>query len=563
MKIWAFILCLLMIGAGCWNRQRISEEFPWPSSGIIAADSLLLKYEKLRIASATDALEYGKVIDEFKSLSESNPANKMLKMRLLYMKAALKLRYDHKEAYAYVNSEIKNFDSVTDPYCWHSLRTLQVSYERSIPDQYEIAADNASFFQKAGAKIDEARNLVIMANIFSQLGDAERAGNYYDKAEKIFFDHNMDWAVNIIKINRSNTAGEEERHRVLKELLNDSSFIEDRSSYSLALQNAFVSFDSIGLLDKGIHILEAENVDKGNLPMLYAMKADYLNKRGKAEDASSLIPSIRASENSLNPNALHRSLIHNILSEIYLSIGLQDSAIIELQSTVGWLDSISRLHSQSDVYSDQNARSIHLIEQAAMLQKRNLLMSWIITTLVLVFVIGILVVYAKKRRRERAYEKELLDNKIRNDRHVLLAQAKVMQESETLFSEINAVLNSLRERKLIGAEDTGEVERLMKVYKGNAESRQSFLKISRELDSSFAIRLKKDYPELSEGQLRLAALLCVGVDNRQLAVIMNNTPGAIYTSRYRLRMKLGLPKEESLEDFLRSYNRTPHHPMGD
>lgn len=68
----------------------------------------------------------------------------------------------------------------------------------------------------------------------------------------------------------------------------------------------------------------------------------------------------------------------------------------------------------------------------------------------------------------------------------------------------------------------------------------------------FHKRLKADYPELTEGDLRLATYIKVGMQGKQIARMLMLQPDTIRKNRQKLRRHLRLESEESLEDFLRT-----------
>ena len=64
--------------------------------------------------------------------------------------------------------------------------------------------------------------------------------------------------------------------------------------------------------------------------------------------------------------------------------------------------------------------------------------------------------------------------------------------------------------------------------------------------------MKELFPNISETDLRLCAYIRTGMGNKQIATMLALQPDSIKKSRHRLRKKLGLSIETSIEDFLRS-----------
>lgn len=68
---------------------------------------------------------------------------------------------------------------------------------------------------------------------------------------------------------------------------------------------------------------------------------------------------------------------------------------------------------------------------------------------------------------------------------------------------------------------------------------------------AFFTKLKEKSDELTENDLRLCAYLRIGMRAKEIAGMLAVSPASINTARYRLRKKLGLSKEDSLDDFIR------------
>ena len=68
----------------------------------------------------------------------------------------------------------------------------------------------------------------------------------------------------------------------------------------------------------------------------------------------------------------------------------------------------------------------------------------------------------------------------------------------------------------------------------------------------FFTKLKERYSELTENDLRLCAYLRIGLRTKEIATMLTVSPASINTARYRMRKKLNLAKDESLDDLIRA-----------
>ena len=71
-----------------------------------------------------------------------------------------------------------------------------------------------------------------------------------------------------------------------------------------------------------------------------------------------------------------------------------------------------------------------------------------------------------------------------------------------------------------------------------------------ELHQEFFKKLKDQFPDLSNNDLRFCAYIKIGLNSKEIADILNIQPSSTYISRSRLRKKLKLGVDEDLYDFL-------------
>ncbi len=80
--------------------------------------------------------------------------------------------------------------------------------------------------------------------------------------------------------------------------------------------------------------------------------------------------------------------------------------------------------------------------------------------------------------------------------------------------------------------------------------REEFMANVEQIYSQFSIRLSQKFPELSENDKRLASLLRMGLQSKEIAAILHITPKSVDTNRYRLRKKMNLSSDVNLNDFI-------------
>ncbi len=81
---------------------------------------------------------------------------------------------------------------------------------------------------------------------------------------------------------------------------------------------------------------------------------------------------------------------------------------------------------------------------------------------------------------------------------------------------------------------------------------RDFYSRSEVLFNDYLVQLSDRFPELTESERKLALLLHQGFSGKQIAALMDITPKSVEISRYRLRTRLGLKREDNLLQFLKS-----------
>jgi len=73
-----------------------------------------------------------------------------------------------------------------------------------------------------------------------------------------------------------------------------------------------------------------------------------------------------------------------------------------------------------------------------------------------------------------------------------------------------------------------------------------------ELDPQFLKKIESRYDNLTHNDLRLICFIKLGMDSHEIASVLNITIGSLHKSRYRLRKKLNLGTNQTLEEFINS-----------
>ena len=121
----------------------------------------------------------------------------------------------------------------------------------------------------------------------------------------------------------------------------------------------------------------------------------------------------------------------------------------------------------------------------------------------------------------------------------------------------NQFLEKLRAKidKIIDKSDTDQTElsKLKKLIVENLsldKDRERFNIYINELNRDFYFRLLNRYPNLTDNEQRLCALVRLNLSSKDMASILNISTKSVEVNRHRLRKKMHLKREDNLTELI-------------
>jgi tetratricopeptide (TPR) repeat protein len=186
-----------------------------------------------------------------------------------------------------------------------------------------------------------------------------------------------------------------------------------------------------------------------------------------------------------------------------------------------------------------------------------------------VFITFYFVIHFKRKmaRNRNLREQERLVDEIKL-KNVELQRNKFRKELELKENELTShALQIVRKNELLqnlqkqiidfeqqdGIENKSGLKQLRYMIKGSAQTEKEWANFNRHFEKvhpGFFSKLKQNHSELTSHDLRLAAMLRLNLNSKEIAAVINITPESVKKARYRLRKKLGLPNEGDLYSFM-------------
>lgn len=167
----------------------------------------------------------------------------------------------------------------------------------------------------------------------------------------------------------------------------------------------------------------------------------------------------------------------------------------------------------------------------------------------LLSIIGFYAIRQKMKRNK--LEKEKVDAELEFKKKELTTHALNLARKNETLENLKLKAQELKEKE---TEGTGynQLIRSINFDLQDDNNWENFSRYFEEVHKDFNSNVKTKYPDVSSNELRLLALLKMNLTSKEIANILNISAEGIKKARYRLRKKLDLSTEDSLQDLVLS-----------
>ena len=240
---------------------------------------------------------------------------------------------------------------------------------------------------------------------------------------------------------------------------------------------------------------------------------------------------------------------------------------------------IANLQTQQELAEQQQALELAEIERdlsQASARYRQAVLWVLLLGLVLVLGLSIATIWglrSRLRRNQQILEKNKELNQTRENLQAAELENAQLKSSDLQreldyknreltaytinFAQKNQLIEELKEQltqlKPSDSEQLQQVKQLRSLVNNNRNVDRDWEDFRLHFESvhpHFFQRLKQAHPELSNGELKLCALIRLNLSMKETAAILSISPNSVKTARYRLRSKLDLETKDNLMDYL-------------
>jgi DNA-binding CsgD family transcriptional regulator len=170
--------------------------------------------------------------------------------------------------------------------------------------------------------------------------------------------------------------------------------------------------------------------------------------------------------------------------------------------------------------------------------------------LLLSLIVVVLLYYGmrQKIKRNRA-EKEKVDNELAFKKKELTTHALHLANKNEILEDLKLQIDDLKRN----GDQSHEYNRIINTITFNLQDDKNWENFSRHFEQvhkDFNSQIKQKYPEVTSNELRLMALLKMNLSSKEIANMLNISTEGIKKARYRLRKKLNINTDDSLQDLI-------------
>lgn len=161
------------------------------------------------------------------------------------------------------------------------------------------------------------------------------------------------------------------------------------------------------------------------------------------------------------------------------------------------------------------------------------------------------IINARNKQQIAELQNEKLNSEIESKQRDLSDFAINLTQGQEWAKELASKLDQLRTTK------GRERKKLFDAFEQDVQNKitfdvdtKAFYQRLDKLSDAFYSELNSKFADLSKTDKRLCSLIRLKIDSYEIATLQNITLSSLNTSRYRLRKKLNLSKEDSLDDFI-------------
>lgn len=408
-----------------------------------------------------------------------------------------------------------------------------------------------------------------IGNLQGDIKNFEESNNYYNKAKDIYekrqLNNDLNTIQSLLAINLNSMGKNQEAIPLLKACIKYYDSIGYHNDLAGAYDNLGQSYLSLDSLDKakenfekslsisknyGEVTLEALNIR--NLGEVYLKEKKYGQALENFKKAHTI---------SIETGTRKRMIRdHEGMAQAYAGLGNYKAAYenhletFKIYKDILGQENMERMNELEVRYQSEKKEKelmmreneIKLLEERK--KKGDTKRLLLIIGLFSVVSITLLFVYALRQKLKRnKIEREALDQELEFKKKELTTHALHLAKKNEVLENLKQKAKDLRTSNG-NSSGVRELIQTINFDLNNDSNWENFKNYFEQVHKGFNLQIKNKYPEVSTNDLRLMALLKMNMNTKEIAHILNISVEGVKKARYRLRKKLSIATDESLQE---------------
>lgn len=552
-KLLNFIFILIFL-AGCSRPSGVSDVKIYFWTPLEPAhDSVVMQLEDAFLQLGGDSLKC-RLLEQLESISATHSDNRQLQARTALWKGRVMREVGKpEEASTALHYARLLCDSSGYPYDMQRLRYEEGSVTQlPLPEQHKRDMKALSFYESIGDSVMVAATYICMGNTFLNIYDTAKCVECFDRADRIFANTGLDRLRVRNRVNISLFAGGR-GDTILQELRRMPDIRKTKALYYMVLYNSYVRTDSVEFLETLLREMQGkEEYSDGILHLQALVATKYLAKGVKTDTALRLADAVWHAYDTALPE-MTKVIVTQMKALALKKEGKADSALEIMEMSQGIYDRMMTARRANEILALENKMQIDKMEEEYE-QEQEVERAWTFVALAAILLIGMataLLFYLRWKSSRLSEARSKLE--LEHDRMRLAASQLALEGKDKAMESVMSVIAEMRGNGVIKPTAADEISAKIRLTVNDNEEMETFRQMYDRLNPYFMRKLKERCPDLTEGQVKLAAYIAIGLSNRQISRLLSIDHQSVIKSRYRLRGKLKLERSDSLEDELRKY----------
>lgn len=464
----------------------------------------------------------------------------------------------HDSALVMARRGLAAIDSAAYPYEWARLLSIEASLSNvPVRRAYELASRNLRYFEQTADSFMLGATLMRLGAVMWSINDTIPAAAYYRRADTVYTLHGPEEYRMRNYVNIANTLvgeGSAKTRDSIMEMLRENPVTRaDSSLYFDILRNSYLNSGRHEYLREAYRYALADTLHPQTRAAIEATMADHFLDSDAPADSVTKYALLAFADIDRVTDSYTRAMIFNAMAYTAYTRGDTDHAIGFYNEYLS-----ARLAMEQERFSLETTKAEYRQgfektrreEQMRMRHEREI---WV-TALLLACALAVAIWVAFYFRVANAkVNRQRAEVQLQQNRNYLSACALAIEEKDRIIESLVKSVDKMQSDGKIAPPQARELTANVRRSLSNTLERETFTQLHKKLHPEFIHRLKKDYPMLTESQLRHAAYIAMGLSTKQIAQVLNIEYESVKKSRTRLRNRMGLPPDASLENTLRSY----------